>query len=166
MVVVAVVLVVLSVAGLEDGGGKGGGGVGVVAADVALVQFCVDVAVFSFQAVCPQNTPLGRSATSGVLFSHQVQARICLCYRMVNPDLDGLEGKWDKDSALSKDEQLKIPTDSRLYAVQVMCNSCLFPFCLFCCRRALDCSTWPSLVIFYNTRRLFIMMYPGTRYAI
>lgn len=39
--------------------------------------------------------------------------------RMVNPDLDGLEGKWDKDESISKDDQLKIPTDSRLYAVQV-----------------------------------------------
>lgn len=50
---------------------------------------------------------------------------------MVNPDLDGLEGKWDKDSTLSKDDQLKIPTDSRLYAVQVICNSCLSIFVLF-----------------------------------
>lgn len=39
--------------------------------------------------------------------------------RMVNPDLDGLEGKWDKDSSFSQDEQLKIPTDTRLYAVMV-----------------------------------------------
>lgn len=43
--------------------------------------------------------------------------------RMVNPDLDGLEGKWDKNTTLSKDGQLRIPTDSRLYAVQVTCNS-------------------------------------------
>lgn len=38
---------------------------------------------------------------------------------MVNPDLDGLEGKWDKDSTVSENDQLKIPTDSRLYAVMV-----------------------------------------------
>lgn len=45
--------------------------------------------------------------------------RDVLVSRMVNPDLDGLEGKWDKDTSLSQDEQLKIPTDSRLYAVMV-----------------------------------------------
>lgn len=49
--------------------------------------------------------------------------------RMVNPDLDGLEGKWDKDESISRDEQLKIPTDSRLYAVQVNVKD-LF-FCVF-----------------------------------
>lgn len=43
---------------------------------------------------------------------------LCL-HRMVNPDLDGLEGKWDKDATVSEDDQLKIPTDSRLYAVMV-----------------------------------------------
>ena len=43
--------------------------------------------------------------------------------RMVNPDLDGLEGKWDKDTSFSQDEQLKIPTDSRLYAVMVSASS-------------------------------------------
>lgn len=42
---------------------------------------------------------------------------------MVNPDADGLEGKWDKDSTVSQDDQLKIPTDTRLYAVMVRANS-------------------------------------------
>lgn len=42
---------------------------------------------------------------------------------MVNPDADGLEGKWDKDSTVSQDDQLKIPTDSRLYAVMVRTGS-------------------------------------------
>lgn len=41
------------------------------------------------------------------------------CIRMVNPDLDGLEGKWGKEDGMSQDDQLKVPTDSRLYAVQV-----------------------------------------------
>lgn len=39
--------------------------------------------------------------------------------RMVNPDLDGLEGKWGKEDGLTMEEQLKVPTDTRLYAVQV-----------------------------------------------
>lgn len=38
---------------------------------------------------------------------------------MVNPGLDGLDGQWAADENLSKDDQLKIPTDSRLFAVQV-----------------------------------------------
>eukprot|EP00904_Undaria_pinnatifida_P012342 jgi/Undpi1/8238/HiC_scaffold_25.g10708.m1 len=67
------------------------------------------------------STKLGSSMTSvgevmsiGRTFEEAIQKAV----RMVNPDLDGLEGKWDKDSALSKNNQLKIPTDSRLYAVQ------------------------------------------------
>lgn len=52
---------------------------------------------------------------------------------MVNPDLDGLEGKWDKDESMSQDEQLKVPTDTRLYAVQVCLGSiaCSFLRSLF-----------------------------------
>lgn len=47
---------------------------------------------------------------------------------MVNPDLDGLEGKWDKDESISRDEQLKIPTDSRLYALQVRVETRAFSY--------------------------------------
>ncbi|CAN0141361.1 unnamed protein product, partial [Laminaria digitata] len=67
------------------------------------------------------STKLGSSMTSvgevmsiGRTFEEAIQKAV----RMVNPDLDGLEGKWDKDATISKDDQLKIPTDSRLYAVQ------------------------------------------------
>ena len=50
-------------------------------------------------------------------------------FRMVNPDLDGLEGKWDKDSTVDKDDQLKIPTDSRLYAVMVGAVCAVYRVC-------------------------------------
>lgn len=45
---------------------------------------------------------------------------------MVNPGLDGLEGQWAADENMSKDDQLKIPTDSRLFAVQVCVCMCMF----------------------------------------
>ncbi|CAM9896753.1 unnamed protein product, partial [Ectocarpus sp. 12 AP-2014] len=58
-------------------------------------------------------TSVGEVMSIGRTFEEAIQKAV----RMVNPDLDGLEGKWDKDSTVSENDQLKIPTDSRLYAV-------------------------------------------------
>ncbi|CAM9239741.1 unnamed protein product [Pylaiella littoralis] len=58
-------------------------------------------------------TSVGEVMSIGRTFEEAIQKAV----RMVNPDLDGLEGKWDKDATISKDDQLKIPTDMRLYAV-------------------------------------------------
>eukprot|EP00903_Cladosiphon_okamuranus_P012119 g11371.t1 len=58
-------------------------------------------------------TSVGEVMSIGRTFEEAIQKAV----RMVNPDLDGLEGKWDKESSFSQDEQLKIPTDSRLYSV-------------------------------------------------
>ncbi|CAB1107809.1 unnamed protein product [Ectocarpus sp. CCAP 1310/34] len=58
-------------------------------------------------------TSVGEVMSIGRTFEEAIQKAV----RMVNPDLDGLEGKWDNDSTVSENDQLKIPTDSRLYAV-------------------------------------------------
>ena len=55
---------------------------------------------------------VGEVMAIGRNFEEAIQKAV----RMVNPNLDGLEGKSDPN--LSLDDQLKIPTDRRLFAVQ------------------------------------------------
>jgi carbamoyl-phosphate synthase large subunit len=72
------------------------------------------------------STRLGSSMTSvgevmsiGRTFEEAMQ-KAC---RMVNPERVGIEGQWSSDPDLSHDDQLRIPTDERLYAVQAALES-------------------------------------------
>ncbi|KAG5187780.1 multifunctional pyrimidine synthesis protein [Tribonema minus] len=66
------------------------------------------------------STRLGSSMTSvgevmaiGRTFEEAIQKAV----RMVDPGSAGLEGEWSMDPSLNQDDQLRIPTDQRLFAV-------------------------------------------------